>query len=315
MFLRPMFLRLVWLCCASLLAVSTDILAQSEFDYDRNVPLQPRVLGQLAYPSDVVVTDIQFTGGTPEQKQRAWLVAPRASGERPLAAVLFVHWGGTAALTHRDQFLDEAIVLARRGTVALLPDAMWADRDWWPRREWENDLPQGVNQVIALRRGIDLLLAQPGVDPARLGLVGHDLGAVFGSVLAAVDGRLHATVLLTPTTRLSDWYLQKGTPPDPAGYQSALAVLDPISALPKLSQAAVLLQFGEADPQVPADRIAALEAALQSASHKSVRKYPTRHELHLEKAARADRFAWLQSVLALPDSDFPGSGASTPAEN
>lgn len=311
-----MSLRLMWLCCASLLALPADSSAQSGFDYDRNAPLQLRVLGQRAYPTDVVVTDIQFTGGTPEQKQRAWLVAPREPGVRPLAAVLFVHWGGTAALTHRDQFLDEAIALARRGAVALLPDTMWADRDWWPRRQWDTDLAQGVNQVVALRRGIDLLLSQPDVDPGRLGLVGHDLGAVYGSVLAAVDGRFHTAVLLTPTARLSDWYLQKGTPPDPAGYQRALAVLDPIDALPRLAQSPVLLQFGETDDQVPADRIAAMAEALQSTGNQSVRKYPTGHELHLEKAARADRMAWLEGELGLAESDSGSNGvASAPAEN
>jgi dienelactone hydrolase len=284
---------------SSLLVGTALADAAANYDYDRSQPPVVRPLGQRAFPTDVVVSDIQFMGAAGEQPTRAWLVAPREAAEQPVPGVLFVHWGGRGVQTDRDQFLDEAIAVARRGAIALLPDAMWAKRQWWPNRKWDTDLPEGVAQVVALRRAVDVLQAQPGVDPARLALVGHDFGAMFGSVAAAADHRFRTLVLLTPTSRLADWYLYKGEPPDVPAYTAALAPLDPIDALPKLKPATVLLQFAENDPHVPAERAVAMEGALGQGEGQSVRKYTFGHDLHLEATARADRMAWLERELGI----------------
>lgn len=292
------------LLCAGLLIAVLPIdpasAAAVNYDYDHTQPPLIRPLGQRAFPTDVVVTDIQFMGAAGEQPTRAWLVAPRETIEgQTMPGVLFLHWGGRGAQTHRDQFLDEAITVARRGAVALLPDAMWAKREWWPNRQWDTDLPQGVAQVVALRRAVDVLQAQPGVDPARLALVGHDFGAMFGSVLAAADQRFRTLVLLTPTARLADWYLYKGSPPDVPAYEAALAPLDPIAALPQLKPATVLLQFAENDPHVPAERVIAMEGILGQGEGRSVRRYTFGHDLHLDSTARAERMAWLERELGI----------------
>jgi dienelactone hydrolase len=307
------------LLCAGLLLTSLHLGAAradaaATYDYDRSQPPVVRPLGQRAFPTDVVVTDIQFMGAAGEQPTRAWLVAPRElAADQLVPGVLFVHWGGRGVQTHRDQFLDEAIAVARRGAVALLPDAMWAKRDWWPKRQWDTDLPQGVAQVVALRRAVDVLQAQPGVDPARLALVGHDFGAMFGSVVAAADHRFRTLVLLTPTSRLADWYLYKGEPPDVPAYTAALAPLDPIDALPRLAPASVLLQFAENDPHVPAERAIAMEGALGQGDGQSVRKYTFGHDLHLEATARADRMAWLERELGMGSAEPMSTDGDAPA--
>ena len=46
-----------------------------------------------------------------------------------------------------------------------------------------------------LRRALDVLLAQPGVDPKRIAYVGHDFGAMYGAVLAGVDRRVSVWAL------------------------------------------------------------------------------------------------------------------------
>src|SRR5205085_11358947 len=53
----------------------------------------------------------------------------------------------------------------------------------------------------------DILAAQPGVDPARLGSVGHSLGAKETLYLAAFDERIKATVSSEGGigTKFSNW--------------------------------------------------------------------------------------------------------------
>ena len=50
--------------------------------------------------------------------------------------------------------------------------------------------------VIAERRAVDLLLRQVGVDVKRIGYVGHSYGGIAGGVLAGVEPRIAAFVLL-----------------------------------------------------------------------------------------------------------------------
>jgi len=48
--------------------------------------------------------------------------------------------------------------------------------------------------VSDTRRGVDLLLAQPGIDPDRILTVGHSLGGKMAFLTAAADDRIKATV-------------------------------------------------------------------------------------------------------------------------
>ena len=118
---------------------------------------------------------------------------------------------------------------AVRGFVSMSGpvDTMWSQKGWWQGRKPETDLGGGVQQVIELRRALDLLLAQPGVDATRVALVAHDFGAMFGAVMGAADGRPKAYVFLAPTPRLSDWYLYNVKPANVDDYKKQLAHLDP----------------------------------------------------------------------------------------
>lgn len=59
----------------------------------------------------------------------------------------------------------------------------------------EMDRQAEIHAVVDLRRGIDLLLARPDVDPRRLAYVGHSYGAQWGAILSAVDKRIKTAVL------------------------------------------------------------------------------------------------------------------------
>ncbi len=65
-----------------------------------------------------------------------------------------------------------------------------------------------IDQTIDLRRAIDVLLMQPGIDNERIAFVGHDYGAMFGSIMAGIDKRVKACVLVTGMGNFGDWSLK-----------------------------------------------------------------------------------------------------------
>jgi dienelactone hydrolase len=262
------------------------------FDYDRSAPLGVKEVA-VETRGTVTVRDLTFIGV--DAPVKAYVVAPTQPGS--YAAILYVHWLGEPATTNRTEFLNEAVTLAGRGVVSVLVDAMWANPAWWDGRKPETDFAGGVRQVIELRRAVDLLLAQPGVDPARTALVAHDFGAMFGAVMAATDQRLHAYVFLAPTPRLADWYLFNVKPASVEEYKKTLAPLDPIDAVARLAPAPVFYQFALHDKYVPAPRPTQFFDATRP--RKTIAMYDADHDLSPPEVA-ADRLAWLAKELRLP---------------
>jgi len=62
-----------------------------------------------------------------------------------------------------------------------------------------------VQTVIDLRRAVDVVLSRPGVDPKRIGFVGHSFGATWGGVLAGVEKRIKAYVLMAGLPDIADF--------------------------------------------------------------------------------------------------------------
>lgn len=160
----------------------------------------------------------------------AYLVEPVDHGRG--AAILFLHWfDSEAADANRVQFVDEAVELARElGVVSLLPQG---------RFPWAGD-PRSANEDAARIRdevarhaaAVDLLASRADVEAGRIGLVGHDFGAMHGVVLTADDPRIAAMVSIAATPRWGDWFLPfwpiEG---DRHDYLRALAPLDPITRI------------------------------------------------------------------------------------
>ncbi|HEU5087094.1 MAG TPA: hypothetical protein VFT99_06600 [Roseiflexaceae bacterium] len=251
---------------------------------------------------DVLIEDIVFDSGE-QGPTEAFLVRPAARGEEPYAGILFVHWYEPHAQnSNRTQFLDEAIELARHGTVCLLVSTMWSDVEWFGKRKSADDYQATVRQTEALRRAVDVLIAQPGVDPERIAYVGHDFGAMFGATLAATERRIHAYVLIGGAARYTDWYLFGAADGLPSGgaleaYRAALAPLDPVEALRQAS-GHFLLQFGDFDPYTPRENYMAFYRATPSPVQYIV--YPTDHALDAP-IVREDRMAWLETQLGFAE--------------
>jgi dienelactone hydrolase len=267
------------------------------FEYDSSRPLDVKETGTREKDGQALrdITYATIDGG----RNAATLVSPRSAGPRP--AVLFVHWYGPPEPTsNRTQFIPDAVALARHGVVSLLIDTPWSEPEYFNKRTRATDYARSVQHVQDLRRALDVLLAQPDIDPSRVMLVGHDFGAMYGTLATVSDPRIKALVFMAGTPSFSDWFLYGPPRLEGAARQAfidELAPLDPITYLSKV-RVPVLLQFADKDEHVPAPRAAALTAAANEP--KEVHTYEAGHALN--EAATRDRLSWIERLWKLNSS-------------
>ena len=122
----------------------------------------------------------------------------RQERSKRLPAVIYLHGSGG----DRKQLVVPATWLASRHAIGLVITAPSATARAVPRAARQR--PRLRRQarleerdVIAVRRGIDLLRRRPDVDPSRIGYVGWSAGARSGAILAGVEPRLRTVVLMS----------------------------------------------------------------------------------------------------------------------
>ncbi|AGC44119.1 hypothetical protein MYSTI_02803 [Myxococcus stipitatus DSM 14675] len=270
-------------------------------EYDAKAPLDVQVV-RSQRRGDITVTELTYAspkGG----RVPASLVVPPGTG--PFAGVAFQHWGqGT-----KNEFLDEALTLARSGVVSLLVDAPHVRPEPWRASLQGTALPDTlVKMMVELRRGVDLLASRPEVDAQRLGYVGHSVGAMVGGALAGVEPRLRAFVLMNGVGDYSRSVLEVETETrkqlegqlsseDFAAHARKLAALDGVVGVSDAAPRALFFQYGRSDPWVTAAQVTAfIDAATQP---KLAKFYEGGHEL--SEAARRDRAQWLRTHLGFAE--------------
>ena len=262
------------------------------FDYDRTAPLAVEE-ASVADRHGIAVHDLGYASQR-MGRTAAYLITP--AGHGPFAGVVFVHPAPGA----RPTFMEEAITLAQRGVVCLLPDAPWAQGEAWGRTlgQPEGDRQAFLQIAIVFRRAIDLLAAQPNVDMSRIGYVGHSFGALFGGVLSGVEKRIQAFVLMAGTGSFTDVavlsmpFLQGQALEQ---YAQAMSLIDPTYYVGRAAPAALLYQSGLQDEAFPRDKVEGFIAA--GSQPKSVKWYDAGH--FLDDEARAYRLEWLGARLGL----------------
>jgi len=152
-------------------------------------------------------------------------------------------------------------------------------------------------EVVNLRRAMDLLLSQPKVDPQRFAYVGHDFGGMYGVLAGSLDGRPTHYVLMASTPRFPDWYLYlpRLEGDARAAFIEQMAEIDPITHIPNLAPASLLFQFATDDFHVPKERAEEFFAAAKDP--RELKWYEAGHGLN--EAATIDRKAWLKHALGL----------------
>ena len=221
-----------------------------------------------------------------------------SQAEQAQAAILYIHWYEPGSSdSSRSQFVEEAKELARCGAASLLVETLWSDPDFFLKRTQTEDIQNSVEEVINIRRAMDLLLSQSGVDSSRFALVGHDFGGMYGVLTGSLDRRPTHYVVMAATPRFPDWYLY--SPKLEGARREAFirefTILDPITHIANLPPAPVLFQFGTDDPHVPKERAVEFFEAAQEP--KEMRWYESGHGLNDESTR--ERKEWLKERLDL----------------
>ena len=256
------------------------------FEYDESAPLAFKVK-KKAEKGGVEVDDVSFKAA--DRTVTAYLVRPKG---KPHAAVLWAHWFGEEPNTNRTEFLPDATDLAKDGVISLLPQQFFPWKETVTGNPSE-DRQLAVDQVVQLRRALDVLAQEGGDLPT--GFVGHDYGAMFGSLLVT-DGRPKTYVLMAPDATFANWFIKyfvRGA--SATEYQKEFAPLDPVNNVGDAAPASVFFQFGSSDRYVPGYIADKLSAAASDPN--KTESYGGGHEL--DDAARQDRLAWLRTELGL----------------
>jgi dienelactone hydrolase len=285
---------------ASTRAQDPDLIRH--FDYDQKAALAAKQI-DVERRGKVSIYNITYAspkGGVVP----SYLVVPKGKG--PFAAVIWGHWcWGNSSMRNRKQFLDEAVALAPAGVVSLLTDGPIARPGHVQSNEPlnEQEIADLVQQVVDMRRGVDLLLARKDVDRKRLAYVGHSCNGVIGAFLSGVDKRFKAFVLMAAT--MSDEVTRKI--PEYQKYRQEVGAekFDAFEAkyywtdqgkyVSHAAPAVVFLQYATQEPFLTPER-ARLYAAVVS-EPKRFELYDAPHALNA--AARRDRIAFLTEQLKL----------------
>ncbi len=275
------------------------MLDPAAFAYDAQAPLEFAVRSERQR-DDVIIQDITYAspaGG----KVSAYLIF--SAGEPAKAGLIFGHWGEG----NREEFVEEAVILARLGFVSLCLDAPFRrPTEYQPRPAAP---PAAEMQWIQdVRRGVDLLLEREALSPRALGYIGHSFSATFGGVVAGIEHRIKAYVLmagwyaLTELMQTSSHPLieqeRAATPPEEwQAYLAAMAPLDACHYIGHAVPARLFFQFARADAFVAAqDGQRYFDLASEP---KQIAWYDgCDHEL--SALARLDRAVFLCEQLGLP---------------
>ena len=281
-------------------AQTSDSNGSTHFAYDTSAALNLTEV-TTRVQDGVIVRDITYTWSNGDIVP-AYLIIPKAGGK--FAGVVWGHWlMPGASNSNRDEFLQEAIALAPSGVVSLLVDSPQARPGFKPT-------PNSVlvaQQVVDLRRAVDLLLSRGDVDAKRIAYVGHSWDAGTGAILDALDKRLAAFVFMSGPQSMMEYVLTSDSPrmmpmrktTDMAKVERSMKVTswsDPGSYADKLGPAPALFQYGLHDEEwVPLKD--AKDYVAMASEPKTVKYYEADHALNAK--ATADRDAFLRKTLAL----------------
>jgi dienelactone hydrolase len=291
------------------------------FDYDSGARLDMRET-DVHKRDKVRLIELNYSGASGDRVS-AYLLIPPGGG--PFPAIIWAHWLMKGSpLANKDEFLEEALVLARSGVVSVLIDAPQARNDWVEAKggtleQVKQQSEAAAHQVVDLRRAVDLLYARADVDRHRIAFVGHSWDAHVGAILAGVETRIGAYVLMASgysdeeetfasTSPETIAHIKEAGEENVRQYFHEYAWDDPVYFLGHTDRESIFLQFASGDPitkemaQKYLDRF--------SSKDKKMEFYDSGHALNA--AARLDRDRWLQKHLGVKKIDEAALGQIAP---
>lgn len=232
------------------------------YAYDRDLPLNAEVTeGQRS--NSYVIYRMQYNS-VHDKRVPAWWCVPTI-GTPPYPCVIIMHgYGGD-----KNGLQMLAPAFAARGIATLAIDAEYHG----DRKQPGSDIFSAyiyrnrdalIQTVIDLRRAIDFLQSRKEIDGKRIGYIGLSMGGILGGILAGVDERVQAPILIVAG---GDWgYLfshsQHPTAVQlrekhPELFQSAqkmsevMGAVDPVSWAGRIAPRPLLMINGNNDQIVP----------------------------------------------------------------
>jgi dienelactone hydrolase len=271
----------------------------SPFAYDASRPLSVRDAGRVNANYPIALRDVSYLSGG--RRIEGFLAVPPGTRRRP--AAVYLHGSGG----DRRQLLVHAVWLAGRGAVTLAitapSAAAAADPGLAPRAALRRQRDLAVADVVAVRRAFDLLRARRDVDGSRLAFVGWSAGARTGALLAGVERRVSAFVLMSGGATPVSAYTAAAPPQLRSEVRRLLGEVDPLRTIRNARARTLLLQDGRRDAVVPREALEALAEAAPEGT--DVRWYDAGHDL--DEAAFRQQLDWLARRLQLDGPPVPGA--------
>jgi dienelactone hydrolase len=260
------------------------------FAYDREAALNFQDAGRVNRNYPIEIRQVSFAG--PGGRVTGLLARP--PGEGPFPGVVLMH----GAEGDSSQIVLPATWLAGRGAVTLAIDSPFARA---PR-----DLGRGIEalraefdliaqNVVELRRALDVLQDQSAVDDDKLGFVGFSAGARTGAILAGNEDRIDAYAFLSAGSPPVSQFLESVPSESRTEVGEILNVVDPLRHIRNAAPAKLLFQNGRRDQVVP--RAALLGLYRAASKPKEIRWYPSGHEP--TPRVHREMLAWLTAELGL----------------
>jgi dienelactone hydrolase len=261
------------------------------FAYDRSRDLAVRDEGVINPGYPIAVHDISFASPK-DGRVPAYLIVPPGKG--PYPAVIYMHGAGG----NRLDFVAPGSWMAARRAVALTIDSPFVRKPapaipgGLPGLRRERDL--SVQTVVDLRRAVDYLESLPQVDPERIAFVGYSAGARTGAILAGVEPRIKAFVLIAGGAPSVAEFARRVPRSNRREVTRILTTTDGLRYIRKAPAGTrFLFQNGLRDEVVPRR---ALQAMIDAAPEpKDVRWYSAGHGLNLR--VFQDHLEWLARTL------------------
>ncbi len=242
------------------------------YAYDKDLPLDAEVREQQR-GTGYVIYRVQYNS-VHDKRVPAWWCVP-ATGTPPYPCVIIMHgYGGD-----KNGLQMLAPAFAMRGISTLAIDAEYHG----DRKQPGSDILSThiyrnrdafVQTVIDLRRAIDFLQSRPEIDGKRIGYIGLSMGGILGGILAGVDERVQAPILVVAG---GDWgylfsnsqhptavQLREKNPElfkNPQKINEVVGPIDPVNWVARIAPRPLLMINGKDDPIVPKECTERLFAA------------------------------------------------------
>ena len=273
------------------------------FDYSKATSVPALAGGTVRKARCCDITEWKLTPSTTadgSSEIELTVVAPLTKGRHP--TVLWLHREG--AEVRRAMFVQEAETLAASGIASLLVELPFKQPYMHRADNNVGDANVIRNAVIDVRRAVDWAATRPEFNVEKLAVVGQRYGAWAAALLAGVDPRVDAVVLMSPPGKPSGWLQVTEQPKAKAfrdsfdkaqwvGYLAAIEPLDPEKWVRYAAPAKLHFQFASNDAWVQTlEQVDLFRAATLPKS----RQMFDSDEL-LNDEAKKDRQAWLKRVL------------------